>query len=179
MIKSRRVPAAIAVSFLSLGVLFAACSSSSAEVVTLSTSEYYAQVAQLDAGVARDIEDIERFGGELSRLDEPTAVAVIIRLQAKTVGTFADGLEVLRPPASLAGVHAEAVVGANQINGAFVKAVERIEFEPSTGTLDEMYSRAFEGYDFTTMFDRYNAACLKIEGAAALEQVQLDLDCDE
>ena len=159
-------------------MLVAACSNSGAGVAALSTAEYYAQLDQLNAAAERDFEDIERFTGEMSGLDEATSAALAIRLQAETLARFADGLELLQPPTSLAGIHAEAVVGASQFNNAFVAAAERFEFEPPTGTLDEVYSKAFEDYDLTTIFDRYNAACLKIEGAAALERVQLDLNCD-
>lgn len=178
MTKSRHVQAAIAVSLLSLGVLVAGCSSSSAEVVALSSAEYYAQVAQLNDATERDFEDIDRFAEEVRGLDEATIAGLGIRLAAETFARFADGMELLHPPSALAGLHAEAVVGASQIKSTFVKVVERIELEAPAGTSDEVFIEAFEGYDVTTMFDRYNAACLKIEGAAALEQVQLDLNCD-
>lgn len=137
----------------------------------LSLEEYFQQLDDLDAESTAKRDALD------AQLEGTTGVSEahdILEDELAVYDEFLEGLRDLNAPDEAREAHDDVIAGLDTFRDVFVDLLE--EFG-SASTLDEGFA-LFLAAD-TTGIDQANEACVRLEGIAADNNIEVDLDCDD
>jgi hypothetical protein len=165
---------------LGSAVLFlSACKDASGEELTL--EQYFARVDALDEELMRESDRREQEFEALSEAERLSRAEEFLHGELGVIQYYANELAAVDPPEPVREAHQEAVTGAAAIEEAVSGWVSEVDEAGPFASYAEYSSKVNEIADrmgLSSVFDPYNAACLKLEAIAAYAKISFDIDCD-
>ena len=157
---------------VALGAIAAACGGGE-----LSLEEYFQRVDQAGDEFDTRIEGLEDAFPEA--FEEPTVTRDFFTAAVPIFRDFIDGLAAIDPPAAVEDEHNERVAAGEAFEERVGDLVNRLADVESASELEDLFDELEEDPEFTAAEERFEAACLSLQGIADANGVGVDLECED
>ncbi len=167
-----RLPLLLVIGVLlpALGAIAAACGGGE-----LSLEEYFQQVDQAGDEFDTRIEGLEDAFPEA--FEEPAVTRDFFTAAIPIFRDFIDGLAAIDPPAAVEDEHNEAVAAGEAFEERIEEFVNQLADVETSSELEDFFTE--EDPEFTAAEERFDAACLSLQGIADENGIAVDLECED
>ena len=158
---------------LVLGTIAAACGDDG----ELSLEEYFQQVDQVGDDFDTRTEALE--DAFPAAFEEPAATRDLFNAGLPIFSDFVDAIDDIDPPAAVEDEHNEAVAAGQAFEERIEDLVNRLADVESASELEDLFTELEEDPEFTAAEERFEAACLSLQGIADANGIAVDLECEE